>query len=57
MQVVESGGRAGSRGPGEAAPKAQLRCFKTVPMVSEERADKTYCRVIGHGRSLEARAE
>lgn len=50
--VVESGGRAGSREPGEVAPKAQLRCFKTVPLVSEERADKAYCRVIGYGRAL-----
>lgn len=50
--VVESGRKTCSSDSPESRPKVQLKCFKTVPLVSEERAGIKYCRVIGYGRSL-----
>ena len=50
--VVESGKSGDSVEQLESRPAVELKCFKTVPLVSEERADSRYCRVIGYGHSL-----
>ena len=50
--VVESGGKADPAESPQNRPKVQLKCFKTIPLVSEERAGSKYCRVVGYGRSL-----
>lgn len=49
--VIESGKKTDSAEAVEARPPVQLKCFKTVPTVSEEVMGSRYCRVIGYGHS------
>ena len=49
--VIESGKKSDSSEAADARPPVMLKCFKTVPTVSEEAMGSRYCRVIGHGNS------
>ena len=49
--VIESGRKPASDGDAEAKPPVHLKCFKTVPTVSEEMMGSQYCRVVGYGHS------
>lgn len=35
----------------ESKPDVRLKCFKTIPMMSEDAMSSKYCRVIGYGHS------
>ena len=49
--VIESGKKSDLAEAVDARPPVQLKCFKTVPTVSEEVMGSHYCRVIGYGHS------
>ena len=49
--VIESGKKSDTAEAVSTRPPVQLKCFKTVPTISEEMMGSDYCRVIGYGPS------